>query len=148
MEEGEHRDIVGSLAKGLTVMEILAAHRAGLTLSEVAEKASLTRAGARRLLLTLASSGYATQDGRRFLLSPRLISLARNWVSGASLWSFAEPIMREISELLGESCSAAVLSGHDVVYVARVAGARLVSVGLHVGTRLPAHCTSMGRGLL
>jgi IclR family pca regulon transcriptional regulator len=148
MEEGEQRDIVGSLAKGLAVMEILAAHRPGLTLSEVAEKAGLTRAGARRLLLTLASSGYATQDGRRFILSPRLISLARNWVSGASLWSFAEPIMREISDRLGESCSAAVLSGHDVVYVARVAGARLVSVGLHVGTRLPAHCTSMGRVLL
>ena len=148
MEDDQNRDIVGSLAKGLAVMEILAAHRAGLTLSEVAEKAGLTRAGARRLLLTLAASGYATQDGRRFLLSPRLISLARNWVSGASLWSFAEPVMREVSETLGESCSAAVLSGHDVVYVARVAGARIVSVGLHVGTRLPAYCTSMGRVLL
>jgi IclR family transcriptional regulator, pca regulon regulatory protein len=56
--------------------------------------------------------------------------------------------MREVSETLGESCSAAVLSGHDVVYVARVAGARIVSVGLHVGTRLPAYCTSMGRVLL
>lgn len=148
MEDDQNRDIVGSLAKGLGVMEILAAHRAGLTLSEVADKAGLTRAGARRLLLTLASSGYATQDGRRFSLSPRLISLARNWVSGASLWSFAEPVMREVSERLGESCSAAVLSGHDVVYVARVAGARIVSVGLHVGTRLPAYCTSMGRVLL
>jgi IclR family transcriptional regulator, pca regulon regulatory protein len=148
MEDDQNRDIVGSLAKGLGVMEILAAHRAGLTLSEVAEKAGLTRAGARRLLLTLAASGYATQDGRRFSLSPRLIALARNWVSGASLWSFAEPVMREVSETLGESCSAAVLSGHDVVYVARVAGARIVSVGLHVGTRLPAYCTSMGRVLL
>lgn len=148
MEEAENRDLVGSLAKGLAVMEILAAHRLGLTLTEVADRAGLTRAGARRLLLTLAASGYATQDGRRFLLSPRLISLARNWVSGASLWSFAEPVMREVSQTLGESCSAAVLSGHDVVYVARVAGARIVSVGLHVGTRLPAYCTSMGRVLL
>lgn len=148
MEGPQDKDVVGSLAKGLAVMEILAAHPSGLTLTEVADKAGLTRAGARRLLLTLAASGYATQDARRFILSPRLISLARNWVAGASLWTFAEPIMREVSRALGESCSAAVLSGHDVVYVARVAGARIVSVGLHVGTRLPAYCTSMGRMLL
>lgn len=148
MEEAENRDLVGSLAKGLTVMEILAAHPSGLSLTEVADKAGLTRAGARRLLLTLVATGYATQDGRRFILSPRLIALARNWVSGASLWSFAEPFMREVSLTLGESCSAAILSGPDVVYVARVAGARIVSVGLHVGTRLPAYCTSMGRVLL
>lgn len=148
MEEAENRDLVGSLAKGLSVMEILAAHPAGLSLTEVADRAGLTRAGARRLLLTLVATGYATQDGRRFILSPRLIALARNWVAGASLWSFAEPFMREVSRTLGESCSAAILSGHDVVYVARVAGARIVSVGLHVGTRLPAYCTSMGRVLL
>jgi len=148
MEEAENRDLVGSLAKGLSVLEILAAHPAGLSLTEAADKAGLTRAGARRLLLTLVATGYATQDGRRFILSPRLIALARNWVSGASLWSFAEPFMREVSRTLGESCSAAILSGHDVVYVARVAGARIVSVGLHVGTRLPAYCTSMGRVLL
>lgn len=142
------RDHVGSLAKGLGVMEILAAHPAGLTLSEVAAQAGLARAGARRFLLTLVATGYATQEGRRFRLSPRLISLARSWLSGASLWSFAEPFMREVAARLGESCSAAVLSGHDVVYVARVAGPRILAVGLHVGTRLPAFCTGMGRVLL
>lgn len=146
--EGPARDIVGSLERGLGVMEILAAHPDGLTLSEMAEKAGLTRAGARRFLLTLAATGYAIQDGRKFRLSSRLIALARTWVSGASLWTFAEPFMRVVSRELNESCSAAILAEEDVVYVARVAGARIVSVALHVGTRLPAYCTSMGRVLL
>lgn len=142
------RDHVGSFARGLGVMEILAAHPAGLTLTEMADEAGLTRAGARRFLLTLVASGYAVQEGRRFLLSPRLISVARTWLSGSSLWSFAEPFMRDVSQRLNESCSAAILADEDVVYVARVAGRRILSVALHVGTRLPAYCTSMGRVLL
>lgn len=142
------RDLVGSLARGLAVMEILAAHPQGLTLTAMAEKAGLTRAGARRFLLTLVASGYAVQDGRVFRLSSRLISVARAWLGGASLWSFAEPFMREVSQRFGEACSAAVLSGEDVVYVARVPGRHILSVALHVGTRLPAYCTSMGRVLL
>ncbi len=144
----QERDHVGSLARGLAVMEILAAHPQGLTLTETADRAGLTRAGARRFLLTLVAAGYAVQDGRVFRLSSRLIAVARAWLGGASLWSFAEPFMREVSQRFGEACSAAVLSGEDVVYVARVPGRHIVSVGLHVGTRLPAYCTSMGRVLL
>lgn len=146
--EAASRDIVGSLERGLMVMEILAANPAGLTLTAMADKAGLTRAGARRLLLTLVSSGYAVQDGRNFQLSSRLISVARNWVSGASLWTFAEPFMRAVSQRFNESCSAAILADEDVVYVARIAATRILSVGLHVGTRLPACCTSMGRVIL
>jgi len=143
----ETRDLVGSLGKGLGVMEILAAHPDGMTLTEMAEAASLTRAGARRFLLTLVASGYALQDGRTFRLSPRLLTVARTWVGGSSLWTFAEPFMREVSEQVHESCSAAVLSDLDVVYVARVGATRILSVAVHVGTRLPAWCTSMGRVL-
>lgn len=141
------RDLVGSLEKGLGVMEILAAHPDGMTLTEMADAASLTRAGARRFLLTLVASGYALQDGRTFRLSPRLLTVARTWVGGASLWSFAEPFMRDVSEQVHESCSAAVLSDLDVVYVARVGATGILSVAVHVGTRLPAWCTSMGRVL-
>lgn len=147
-EPSTRSDLVGSLERGLGVLEILAAHPAGLTMSEVAERAGLTRAGARRFLLTLVATGYARQEGRNFRLSPRLITLARTWLSGFSLWAYAEPFMREVSQALNESCSAAVLSDEDVVYVARIAGGRLVAVALHVGTRLPAYCTSMGRVLL
>jgi IclR family pca regulon transcriptional regulator len=144
----EHRDHVGSLTRGLVVLEILAAHPAGLTLTEMAEKALLTRAGARRFLLTLVASGYAIQKDRKFLLSSRLLSTARTWITGQTLWAYAEPFMRDVSETLNESCSAAVLADEDVVYVARVAAQRILSVALHVGTRLPAVCTAMGRVLL
>ena len=144
----EPRDLVGSLHKGLDVLSILAAHPAGMTLTEMAAAAGLTRAGARRLLLTLVAAGYAAQDGRRFALTPRLLGLARQWLDGTSLWTYAEPHMRAVAAALKESCSAAVLSDADVVYVARVPGERIMSVALHVGTRLPAYCTSMGRVLL
>ncbi len=140
-------DLVGSLHKGLGALEILAAHPAGMTLTEMADAACLTRAGARRLLLTLVAAGFADQDGRNFRLSPKLLTLARQWVGETSLWTFAEPHMRRVSATLNESCSAAVLSGLDVVYVARVGSTRILSVALHVGTRLPAWCTSMGRVL-
>jgi len=149
VSEGETgRDTVGSLQRGLTVLEILAGHPGGLTLTEMADKAGLTRAGARRFLLTLAACGYAFQEGRTFRLSPRLLSVARTLLQGASLWTFAEPFMRKVATDLNESSSAAVLSGEDVVYVARVPGRHILSVALHVGTRLPAWCTSMGRVLL
>lgn len=148
METPENRDLVGSLTRGLQVMEILAANPGGLTLTEMADLAGLTRAGARRFLLTLVANGYASQQGRKFVLSSRLISLSRTWISGQTLWAYAEPFMRELSSRLNESCSAAVLADEDVVYVARVAGQRILSVALHVGTRLPAICTAMGRVLL
>lgn len=147
-DEGALRDHVGSLERGLAVMEILARHPAGMTLTEMAEEAGLTRAGARRFLLTLAATGYATQSGRLFSLSPRLLTVARTWLSGSSLWTFAAPIMREVAAQLNEACSAAILSGEDVVYVARVPGRRILSVSLDIGTRLPAYCTAMGRILL
>jgi|SRR5690606_16911989 IclR family pca regulon transcriptional regulator len=147
-ETAADRDLVGSFARGLQVMEILAANPAGMTLTEMAERAGLTRAGARRFLLTLVSTGYATQDGRKFMLSPKLLTMSRTWISNSSLWSFAEPFMRALSQRLNESCSAAILADEDVVYVARVAGRRILSVALHVGTRLPALSTAMGRMLL
>lgn len=147
-DEIASRDHVGSLERGLAVMEILARHPSGMTLTEMAEEAGLTRAGARRFLLTLVATGYATQAGRVFSLSPRLLTVARTWLGGGSLWSFAAPIMRTVAAQLNEACSAAILSGEDVVYVARIPGRRILSVSLDVGTRLPAYCTSMGRMLL
>jgi len=147
-QEATSRDYVGSLERGLQVMEILARHPQGMTLTEMAEAAGLTRAGARRFLLTLTATGYASQSGRRFSLSPRLLTVARTWLGGASLWTFATPIMREVAARFDEACNAAVLSGQDVVYVARIPGRRILSVSLDIGTRLPAYCTSMGRVLL
>ncbi len=148
IEAKPFRDHVGSLGRGMAVVEVLSAHPAGLTMTEVAEATELTRAGARRLLLTLAAEGYVELDGRRFRLTPKLLTLARTWLQGSTLWSYAEAPMRALSARLREACSAAVLSGHDIVYVARVPGRRIMSVALNVGTRLPAWCTSLGRVLL
>ncbi len=142
------RDQVGSFQRGLSVLEVLARHPAGLSMTEVAEAAGLTRAGARRLLLTLVAEGFATLDGRQFRLTPKLLALARSWLQGTTLWACAEPAMQALAGRLDEACSAAVLSGRDIVYMARVPGRRIVSVDLHVGARLPAWCTSMGRVLI
>ena len=146
--QGPARDLVGSLERGLAVIDVLAQHPDGLTLTETAERTALTRAGARRLLLTLVATGHARQDGRRFLLTPKLLAQMRTWLTGVSLWDFALPFMREVAASLDESCSAAILADTDVVYVARIPGERIISMAIHVGTRLPAYCTSMGRVLL
>jgi IclR family pca regulon transcriptional regulator len=142
------RDHVGSLQRAMTVLEVLSANPSGMTITEVAEAAALTRAGARRFLLTLEAEGYVKLDGRSFRLTPKLLALVRRWLQGSTLWTYAAPEMRALSSQLQEACSAAVLSGHHIVYVARVPGRRIVSVTLHVGARLPAWCTSMGRVLL
>ncbi|MBP7003462.1 IclR family transcriptional regulator C-terminal domain-containing protein [Amaricoccus sp.] len=146
--ERPSRDHVGSLQRGLAVLEVLSARPAGMTMTEVASAAQLTRAGARRLLLTLEAAGYVELEGRTFRLTPRLLALARAWLQGSTLWSCAAAPMRALSARLQESCSVAVLSGRDIVYVARVPGRRIMSVALHVGVRLPAWCTSLGRVLL
>jgi IclR family pca regulon transcriptional regulator len=142
-------DLVKSLLKGLAVIEAFDGDDSAMTLSEVAKKTGFTRAGARRLLLTLVSAGYARQDGSDFSLTPRILKLGYAYLSSLGLWDVAEPLMRELVDEISESCSAAVLDGADVVYVARVPSPkRIMSIKIDVGTRLPAHATSMGRVLL
>ncbi len=139
------RDHVGAAGKVLRVLELLAANPDGLTIAEVADTTGFDRAASRRFLITLVHEEYARQDGRQFKLTPRLLMLARSWIDRTSLWNAAEPVMRKLAETVGESCSASVMSGDDIVYVARVPGRRIMSVALNVGARLPAWCTSMGR---
>ncbi len=146
--EADRRDHVGSLAKGLHVMEVLARAPESLTLTEVADAAGMSRATARRFLLTLVDLGYAARTGKRFALTARLLAVAGSRLGMGLLWHLAEPHLRAVSRTLNESCSAAILDGPDVVYVARAAANRVMSVNLTVGSRLPAHCTSMGRAIL
>jgi IclR family pca regulon transcriptional regulator len=114
----------------------------------VARLAGTTRATARRILLTLERLGHVRSDGRRFSLTPRVLALGWSYLSSLNLWEIAQPLMEDLVEQTGESCSAATLDLPDVVYVARVPTRRIMSITLSVGTRLPAHCTSMGRVLL
>ena len=143
---GSHH--VQSLARGLSVIRAFDADRPQLTLSEVAERTGLTRAAARRFLLTLADLGYVSTDGARFRLTPRVLELGYAYLSSLTLPELAEPHLERLSAQVRESSSVAVLDEDHVVYVARVATSRIMAVTITVGTRLPAHATSMGRVLL
>lgn len=139
---------VQSFARGLQVIRSFDAAHGALTLSEVAARTGLTRAGARRILLTLQGLGYVQADGRHFRLTPRILELGFAYLSSQPLWHLAEPVMQRLAETVHESCSMAVLDGPEIVYLLRVPARRIMSINLGVGSRLPAYCTSMGRVLL
>ncbi len=139
---------VQSFARGLEVIRSFHAGAPRQTLSEVAAATGLTRAGARRILLTLQTLGYVETDGKRFGLTPRILDLGFAYLSSMPIWNRAEPVMEALVQQVQESCSAAVLEGTDIVYVMRVATQKIMSISLGVGSRLPAWCTSMGRLLL
>jgi IclR family pca regulon transcriptional regulator len=141
-------EFVQSLARGLSVITAFDADRPELTLSEVATLTGLSRATARRLLFTLAELDYVRTDGKRFALTPHVLRLGTAYLSGLGLPAVAQPHLERLSAELGESTSAAVLDGAEIVYVARVATRRIMNVGITVGTRFPAFATSMGRVLL
>jgi IclR family pca regulon transcriptional regulator len=117
-------------------------------MSDVARAAGVSRASARRFLLTLEQLGYVRSDENRFALTPRALELGYAYLSSLSLPEIAQPHLRELVDLVHESSSVSVLDGDDVVYVAREATQRIMTVAISVGTRFPAYATSMGRVLL
>ena len=139
---------VQSFARGLEVIRSFSAQSPRQTLSEVAARTGLTRAGARRILLTLQTLGYVESDGKLFRLTARILDLGFAYLSSLPIWNLAEPLMETLAGQVKESCSAAVLDGTDIVYVMRVSTHKIMSISLGVGSRLPAYCTSMGRMLL
>jgi IclR family pca regulon transcriptional regulator len=147
-EDGPQTQSVQALERGLAVLQVFSREHPALTLSEVARMADVTRATARRILLTLERLGHVRSDGKRFTLTPRVLSLGWAYLASLDLWEVAHPLMQELVARTGESCSAATLDLPDIVYVARVPTRRIMSITLGVGTRLPAHATSMGRVLL
>ncbi|GAA1091472.1 IclR family transcriptional regulator domain-containing protein [Tsukamurella spumae] len=141
-------EYVQSLARGLSVIRAFDAANPRRTLSDVARATDLTRATARRFLLTLAELGYVRSDGTLFWLTPRVLELGYSYLSSLTLPEIAEPHLQDLSEEVNESSSVSILDGTEVVYVARVAIRRIMTVGISIGTRLPAWATSMGRVLL
>ena len=137
-----------SLDRGLAVIRAFGPDRERLSLSEVARATGLTRAAARRFLLTLVKLGYVRNDGREFSLRPRVLELGYAYLSGLALPEVAAPHMEELVARLHESSSISVLDGHQIVYVVRVPTKRIMTVAISVGTRFPAYATSMGRVLL
>jgi IclR family pca regulon transcriptional regulator len=141
-------DFVQSLQRGLSVIRAFDAEHPELTLSEVATVTGVTRAAARRFLLTLAELGYVRSDGRYFSLTARVLELGYAYLSSLSLPEVAEPHLEALVAEVHESSSMSVLDGTDIVYVARVPVSRIMTVAISVGTRFPAYATSMGRVLL
>ncbi|GHD06719.1 IclR family transcriptional regulator domain-containing protein [Zhihengliuella salsuginis] len=139
---------VQSLERGLEVIRAFDAEHPSMTLTDVARVTGLTRATARRFLLTLTDLGYVRTDGKHFELTARVLRLGYAFVSSHDLPQLAEPVLEELSAAVGESASASVLDGDQVVYIARVHTRRIMRVGISVGTRFPAYATSMGRVLL
>lgn len=142
------RDIMGGLAKGLAVIETFTAERPRQSIAEVAAASGLDRATARRCLLTLAQNGYADWDGKFFTLTPRVLRLGTACLATMPLPQIVQPFLDALSDQIGQSSSVSVLDGAEIVYVARAAQRKVMSVALMPGSRLPAHCTSMGRVML
>jgi len=141
-------DFVLSLARGLRVIETFEGHTDGQSVSDVARRTGLSRAAVRRSLMTLQILGYAESNGAIYRITTRALRLGFSYLSSASLPALAQPVIERITELVHESSSVSVLDGNEIVYIARSTSKRVMSVGLSVGSRLPAYCTSMGRILL
>jgi len=142
------REFVRGLKRGFSVILAFEDTLAALTATEIAARTGLTRAVARRYLMTLHTLGYVEKVGPSFVLTPRVLNLGFTNLSSISVADVALPFMKHIVETLRESCSLAVLEGSDVVYAARLTADRVMTTRLQVGSRLPAHATAMGRVLL
>jgi IclR family pca regulon transcriptional regulator len=140
-------DYMLSLARGLSVIRAFGGRARG-SVAEIARVTSMSRAAVRRCLHTLCRLGYASQVDGQYQLTPAILALGYAYLAGAPLTRAAQPILEQVSERLHESCSLAVLEGDEIVYVARAATRRILSISLSVGSRLPAFCTSMGRVIL
>lgn len=144
-----HPEFVASFARGLDVIRCFGPDHRRQTLTEVAERTGLSRATARRFLLTLTELGLARSDGKHFELTPAILDLGHAYLSSLNVWDALQPSLDAVSRDLDESCSAAVLQGTEIMYIARAASRhRILSISLRVGTRLPAHATSMGQVLI
>ncbi len=141
-------DFIGGFAKGLRVIEAFGEAKPRLTITDISKDTGLDRATARRCLLTLAELGYAAYDGKFFELTPKILRLGHAYLSATPLPVLVQPYLDQLSEKVGQSASASVLDGTEIVYVARAAQKRVMSINLMPGSRLPAYCASMGRVLL
>lgn len=139
---------VRSFERGLAVIRAFDAEHPARTLSDVARSCELTRAAARRFLLTLVDLGYVRTDGRLFRLTPRVLELGYAYLSSCTLPDLAVPHLERLVAQVGESSSLCVLDGDDIVYAARVPTSRIMTATITVGTRFPAHVTSVGRVIL
>ena len=142
------RNFVASLQKGLDVLTCFGRQHSRLTVSEVARLTGTSPASARRSLLTLQQLGYLDGDGKRFWMQPRSLLVAQAYLSSRPMPSLAQPLLDALSERTRESASLGQLLDGDAIIVARSTARRSLSLGLGIGSRLPAYCSALGRVLL
>lgn len=142
-------NFMASLARGLVVIQAFTPQMPQMTISQLSLRTGLSRAAVRRCLYTLVKLGFAGLDeAQRYSLRPKMLTLANTYTASSTLANAAQPILERMSNVHHESFSVATLDGDDIVYIARSSVNRVMSVDLHIGSRLPAFCTSMGRVLL
>jgi IclR family pca regulon transcriptional regulator len=142
------RDLVAGLEKGLSVITAFDQERPRLTISEVAVRTGLTRAAARRYLLTLSHLGFVTQDRKMFALTPKVLRLGQSYMNSARLPRIIEPELFKLAQAVKEASAAGVLDGAHAICIAASSAGRTLSSSLQPGVRVPAHCTAIGRVLL
>jgi len=144
----QKRDLIAGLEKGLAVISAFDQDRPRLTMTEVASLCGLTRAAARRYLITLEYLGYVTSDRKMYALTPKVLRLGQSYMHSARLPRIVQPELHKLAYGLKEASSAGVLEGADVICIAATSAGRVVSSTLQPGTRVPAYCTANGRVLL
>ena len=142
------REAMGGLAKGIAVIRAFTREHPAPTLSDIARSAAIPAATARRCLLTLEDLGYITRHGRSFLLRPKVLELGAAYLDSMDIEHLTKNHLEELARKTGDSAAMSVLDGNDIVYVARASVRTLLRLEAHVGSRFPAHATSMGRVLL
>jgi len=147
-QEDKKEELLDSLTKGLALLRLFASGVESLTMQDVAERLGVTRAAARRLLLTLQHNGYLAQDGRRFSLTPRVMELGYAYFASMSLPQLARPHLLALAAQTGETCSVGVLDGESVLLIAREEPRQILRVDMAIGRRMPAYAHSLGRVLL
>lgn len=141
-------EYVLSLERGLAVIKCFGESAPRQTLAEVARAAGLSRAAARRFLLTLQALGYVESDGRYFALRPQTLELGYAYLASLPWWRYAQRVADRVATELGYACAIGVLDGPAVVYVAYASAARFSIFNRSIGTRLPAYATAIGRVML
>ncbi|WP_408641836.1 IclR family transcriptional regulator domain-containing protein [Saccharopolyspora oryzae] len=142
------RDYIQSIERGFAVLLAFDAERPNPTLAEIAAATGLSRPAVRRILITLQRLGYVRSTGSRWALTPRVLSIGQHYSASNAMTDLAQPHLMELAERTQESASLAALDGGEIVYIGRVPVRRIMSINVSLGTRVPAHATSMGRVLL
>lgn len=140
-------EVIQSLARGIEFLRAFGPGTHRMTIAQAAKVTGLTRAGARRILLTLENLGYVGNDGREYFLTARVLELGHGFLA-QPLWQAVRPALHAVATSLNETASAGVLDGHEVVYTVRIRSSRILQLELRAGARLPAHASSIGRVLL